>query len=1296
MAILAIPALFAGAGALIGPSLGLTALTAGQLGWTLGSLIYGATQTKDLGTQEVGRMSNLRAAGANYGAYLPIVEGRMRVQMRVQWGRDIEEHSRSDTQRQGKGGSAEQTTVTYWYTDDFFGLLCESPTGQPIVAVEQILLNGELYYDRSAQSNPDSFLSSLGVTVFTGAADQEPPALIETYEGVGNVPGFRRKAGLAFDNLDLSRFGNRLPIVEAIVVASGSTITLVPQEWITLPGGAAFYDSASSEPYRVAGAVPDSSRVWTVLDVAGNPRRLGLFNAYSQAFDFTRDFDGNVYLQGVNADGSAWIAQEGGTAEGLHHIATSGAVTYYAGSDDFTRYVQMAQAGEELVLRVNQAIGGHQIYTVDVEVSPLTKTNVATGKFLNHFLDRAAGLAGRVYIAGRDTNAVTPSAARVGYVDDAGAWTTLVDYNHVGSTAYGIVGGSYLFLRSGNTGEANRIEKRTHAGVLVDFVTLTTASSTAYVDAYQFSLNHDDGYLFVQSGASIWKINTGTMEEELANAAAGGADEIFIAGSAYQGAGVMVTAIGTDDTKIKIVPPEPLVSAAPPTFDGVAERLMLRSPRLAAADIDVTALAALEVPGLLLDQQTTIGQALGLLASRYFVNFVESDYQIKAVTRGGVALATIPRARLGAYAAGEDPPDPVVTTRIPDSELPRRAHLSYISINNGYQDGQKSSKRISRGQKEPSIRLPLAMTDDDAAAFVESVLWEAWARRETHAFQTTRRLTKYVVGDVLEIDDLGDVQLVERADGANGLMRWMGVPSNVDGYSRTVPGASTGLRQTIVPYAPTDALLLDTHLLRNEDDLPGWIFGARGLSTRWSGAKLYQSRDEGVAYNEVAGGLVDNDVDFGILETALAAPASGRIELFDEGNKFQVRARSGVEFSSFTRAQIQAGRATAYLIKPVDGPGEIIFARTPTLVDVDENIWEFAGLMRCRDGNHAGMTHAAGELFVVLDATTLASINHAATEIGVESLYKAVSLGSLLTRTPPIEFTSQALRLTPRAPVGLGGGRQGDGTIVGTFYPRTRYDAVLRDSVGTPIGEASARYEIDIHDGYQGPVVTTLEVSTLAGEAPEFEFSPTDQQTYFGVTPGAERQHIYVTVHQMSETVGRGFECEGWVPRPPVGAYPFYRFANIVNTDTRKVTVGELQLIDIDGVTVRTAGLQPTTNLAGDVIDALGFQILPTGATDSNLLIAYSIDPNSAVTFATCYVQFELPEPVRIAGFKQAGLPTATFGGAPGGGAGGAVQYGIAGCTLSGSADGETFVLLETFAGITYPGHETLSSLYPI
>lgn len=1296
MAVLAIPALFAGAGALLGPSLGLTALTAAQIGWTVGSLVYGATHTTDLPTQEVGRMANLRGAGANYGAYLPIVEGRMRVQMRLVWGRDIEEHSRSETQRQGKGGSAEQTTVTYWYTDDFFGLLCESPPGQPIIGVEQIILNGELFYDRSAQSNPDSFLSSLGVTIYAGGEDQDPPALIETYEGAGNVPGFRRKAGLAFDNLDLSRFGNRVPIVEAIVVASGSTITLVPQEWVTLPGGAAFYDSSSSDPYRVAGAVPDSSRVWTVLDVAGNPRRLGLFNAYSQAFEFTRDFDGNIYLQGVNADGSAWIAQEGGTAAGLHRVSHVGAVTYYAGSDDFTRYVQMAEAGDELVLRVNQAIGGHQIYTVDVEVSPLTKTNVSTGKFLNYFLDKAAAVAGRVYIAGYDTNAVTPSAARVGYVDDAGRWTTLVDYNHVGGVAYGIVGASYLFLRSGNVGEANRIEKRTLAGDLVDYVTLTTASSTGYANVYTFSLNHDEGYLYVMQGARVWKINTGTMEEELANASAGGTDEVFIAGSAYQGAGVMVTAIGTDNTKIKIVPPEPLIDAAPPTLDAVAERLMLRSPLLAAADLDVTALAPYEVPGLLLDQQTTIAAALGLLASRYFVNFVEADYQIKAFTRGGAALATIPRARLGAYAAGEDPPDPVVTTRIPDSELPRRAHLSYISISNGYQEGQKSSKRRSRGQREPSIRMPLAMTDDDAAAFIESVMWEAWARRETHAFQTTRRYTKYVVGEVLEVDDLGDLQLVERADGANGLMRWVGVPSNAGGYSRTVPGASTGLRQTIVPYSPTDALFLDTHLLRNEDDIPGWIFGARGLSTRWSGAKLYRSRDGGVSYTEAVGGLVDNDVAFGILETALAAPASGRIELFDEANTFEVRAPAGVEFSSFTRAQIQTGSATAYLVKPADGPGEVIFARTATLVDADENVWSFAGLLRCRDGNHAGMTHAAGELFVVLDPAALASINHAAAEIGVEALYKAVSLGSTLTRTSPLEFTSTARRLTPRAPVGLGGGRRADGTIVGTFYPRTRYDAVLRDSVGTPIGEASARYEIDIHDGYQGPVVTTLEVSTLAWDPPEFEFSPDDQQTWFGVAPGEERRHIYVSVYQMSEVVGRGDVCEGWVPRAPAGAYPFYRFSEIVNTDTRKLTLGELQLIDIDGSTIVSEGVQPSTNLTSSVVDSPGINIIPTGATDSNLLTAYSIDPNSTPTFATCYVQLEIPEPVRIAGFKQGGLLTAVFGGAPGTGAGGAVQYGIAGCVLSASADGETFVELATFAGITYPGHETLSSLYPI
>ncbi len=64
----------------------------------------------------------------------------------------------------------------------------------------------------------------IDITVFYGTEDQEPWSVAETALGVGNVPAYRGIAGLGFENLDLTPYGGRVPVIRAEVA---------PRPWVS-------------------------------------------------------------------------------------------------------------------------------------------------------------------------------------------------------------------------------------------------------------------------------------------------------------------------------------------------------------------------------------------------------------------------------------------------------------------------------------------------------------------------------------------------------------------------------------------------------------------------------------------------------------------------------------------------------------------------------------------------------------------------------------------------------------------------------------------------------------------------------------------------------------------------------------------------------------------------------------------------------------------------------------------------------------------------------------------------------
>lgn len=202
MAALALGVVGGAIGGAVGGSALFGLMSAQALGFALGSAVGGAIDRQLFGPETVGggRLDDLSIQVSTYGKMLPVVYAG-RIAGNVIWSTDKREE-RSSHSSGGKGGGSRAAAESFHYSASFAVSLCEGP----IAAVRRIW----------ADSNPiwDLYLpetSVEGVTVHLGTDGQEPDALIESIEGVGNVPGYRNQAYVVFEDFSLDGYGARIP-----------------------------------------------------------------------------------------------------------------------------------------------------------------------------------------------------------------------------------------------------------------------------------------------------------------------------------------------------------------------------------------------------------------------------------------------------------------------------------------------------------------------------------------------------------------------------------------------------------------------------------------------------------------------------------------------------------------------------------------------------------------------------------------------------------------------------------------------------------------------------------------------------------------------------------------------------------------------------------------------------------------------------------------------------------------------------------------------------------------------------
>ncbi len=203
-----------------------TAVTWAQVGGAIGTAVGSIADSMLISalmpqqTQTGARLSDLRVTSATEGAVIPRVTGKIRVGGNVIWATDFKEKTHKERVG-GKGGGGAQVK-TFTYSCSFAVALCEGE----IQGIGRIWADGKLFNVKGAVYR-----------VYRGTEDQMPDPHIVAKSG--DAPAYRGVAYVVFENLQLEKFGNRLPQLTFEVIRppadAGSAESLI-QAVMMIPG----------------------------------------------------------------------------------------------------------------------------------------------------------------------------------------------------------------------------------------------------------------------------------------------------------------------------------------------------------------------------------------------------------------------------------------------------------------------------------------------------------------------------------------------------------------------------------------------------------------------------------------------------------------------------------------------------------------------------------------------------------------------------------------------------------------------------------------------------------------------------------------------------------------------------------------------------------------------------------------------------------------------------------------------------------------------------------------------------
>ena len=236
----------------------------------------------------------------------------------------------------------------------------------------------------------------------------------------------------------------------------------------------------------------------------------------------------------------------------------------------------------------------------------------------------------------------------------------------------------------------------------------------------------------------------------------------------------------------------------------VVKDLSLRSG-LGSSEIDASELTDI-VDGYILARPTTVRAAIETLRPTYYFDGVESFAKVKYVKRGGAIDCTIPDADLAARPEGQVGPDPLVTVRQMEQELPNVVTVNYLVRAALYDPAAKIARRlIGHSREEVSLELPFVLSDTKAQQVAEVNLHVPWVQRLMYTFNLSKKYSQLEPSDIVVVQ--GHVMRITKiSEAANRTLAIEAVADDGATYTPNVATTETPTLDQSVYITPSTRL----------------------------------------------------------------------------------------------------------------------------------------------------------------------------------------------------------------------------------------------------------------------------------------------------------------------------------------------------------------------------------------------------------------------------------------------------------------------------------------------------------
>lgn len=960
----------------------------------------------------------------------------------------------------GKGGGSSQTTTTYSYFATFALSLGEGE----IAGVRRIWCADKLIYNAGSDDLETIVASNQkakGWKVYLGTDSQLPDPDIQADKGVDETPAYRGLAYIVFKKFALKDYGDSL---------AGSQFKVEVVQ----------YDQNTEPQIRSQYELPDPLNTYQATGMYVNQwAEMSVFKCTSPTL--LTDSSAQVFTTSLN----------GGSRRGPVIILNN--QPYMQGWAASERAVLTDPSGHLTV--VNSS--GEQLSNWDIQASWGNSRIYLPGgtEYLMRWQDNAAPNTTEIYRKDQSLTNTTPTL--VSTTDAASSHGRIYDIFVCPTCIYALTYSRQLVCYDLDLNELWSQDLSSEA----DIGTGRGGVGDASVLRTEF-----DDFIIIRSFDKFWRVNQSGYQY-LGQASGFPVNYDSLGGDAIVG-GVWVNYSSNANTvsNIQIFPSQ----YPKPTLDYILQQECAKSELINILDID-SSLLTQEVAGYKI-VGGSVRDALEPTRAAWPFDARMHGYKLQFLPRGQSSLGEIPWEDLAAT-DGDEISDSLPYDREMDTQLPAKVTAKGLSSEREYADSSQTYERIgTNAVNSETIDLGLVLSDDELAQIAEKICELRWMERQTFSFSLPPAYQDVEPGDIRTIKakfGVFEIRFTEVSTESNGIVTCKGLLNHAPLYTSNAVGApAPGPDGTIPLGGATDVFLVDGPMIYEtlQND-PGFSTAAMGYTEGWPGGVLVRSADSGQTWNDLQG--YDGKGTVGTVRKALAANSGA---LFDLGSSMQVDLLAG-ELESVTEAQMLGGLNIA--LYGADQRWEVIRFQNAALQS--DGAYILTKLVRGDKGTEwATGLHQDSDLFVLAEDPDNAFVGMPIDSIGIQNLYRAVTLGDTIDSAESEAFTYRGENLRPLSPAYPFGSRNSGGDLAASWTRRSRFSSSWWvTGVPAPVGEASEAYEVDVMSG------STVK-RTIASSTPSITYTAADQTLDFG----SAQASITLRIYQLSATVGRGRPLE--------------------------------------------------------------------------------------------------------------------------------------------------------------------------